>query len=864
MKTFGELLTKYMHLTGITDAQLAYKIGLSRVTIFRWRRGEVKSPRREHVLKIAKILFRTDEEQNELLLAAGCQPLKHSYLSQSTKQEKYEKIPIPGIPITHPSQFFGQIELLTRIRRAWQQPSALQHVAVIGKKRSGKTSLLKYLQSITQTPSSELRPDQPQGWGNWLPHDFQFVFVDFQLAIMSQPESLLSYILEQLNLEVPEPCDMIRFAFILWKQLDKPTIILMDELGTGLQAPGLDKTFWSSMQVLIGIRKLGFLATVHEPLEKLALNSGKESPFFNIFGHTVRMNPLTESEARNLINSFSVPLREEDINWILQESGGWPASLQILCDELLFTSEKLKQVASSTYLVRSESPKLSVMLQWSNSIDSVLQEYNDVHTTLLEKAINFLDMSNSERCKILVDKIGAMTTTTYEPDVFKLHLDENFPLNLSNCLLYFPPSDLAPHKLLKRLQGDLAFQVTITITFELNQQKVLRSYGENLSTQCVVPNNTELATLLLSEEPIKTFITLLVSQIKITQISPYQISEGVNKNLIFFGRIQILAHIINREPANYLLMGGRQIGKSSVLKYIARHYHNNFKIDCHYLVLTGSRLQPKLAKALQLPIKTDLETLLEELSNVPEGQHRLLLIDEADLFIREEIKNAYPMLSHFRSLSEEGHCYFIFAGFWDLYEAALLNYHSPIRNFGEPTIIGALEAEACRQLATEPMAILGIHYASEELVEQILVKTGQRANLIAIVCDEMLKNLDKTQRVLNQQDVTRALHSQAVQGALFGWQQLSNDEQAARLDRVIVYASIKSGEFDLSDIMKMLEEHDYIYTPEQLNQSLARLKLAFIIRRDKNRYSYCVPLFREMLLEQELEALLKQEFKSIN
>jgi hypothetical protein len=59
--------------------------------------------------------------------------------------------------------------------------------------------------------------------------------------------------------------------------------------------------------------------------------------------------------------------------------------------------------------------------------------------------------------------------------------------------------------------------------------------------------------------------------------------------------------------------------------------------------------------------------------------------------------------------------------------------------------------------------------------------------------------------------------------------------------------------------MTVLNTYEYVYTTEQLNQSLERLELAYIIRRDKTRYSYCVQLFREMLLELEVGALLKQE-----
>jgi hypothetical protein len=508
---------------------------------------------------------------------------------------------------------------------------------------------------------------------------------------------------------------------------------------------------------------------------------------------------------------------------------------------------KAKQLLKHTFYLKAVLAKTHVDMTW------------------LDNAIKFSNMPNSKRYAVLANRLGATATdetAISEPDVFKLNLGDNFPLNLNKCLLYFPPGNLPIQEIIMRLQqGEMAVRATLVMSFDSEQQSALRSEGENPSTPIVVPNSGELTTLLLSPESINAFVTLLASQLKITQISPYQVTEGVNKDTLFFGRIQTLAQIMNREPANYLLIGGRQVGKSSVLKYIARRYQNYPKVDCHYLVLTSERLQPKLAQALGLPFKTDLETLLEKLANVPNGQYRLLLIDEADLFIRQQIKNGYPIIRDFRSLSEEGRCFFIFAGFWDLYEAALLDYHSPLKNFGEPITIGALEAEACRKLATKPMATLGIRYASDELVEQIVEATGQRANLIAIVCDEMLKNLDK--RVLNQEDVTRALHSQAVQGALVGWQRLSEDKQAARLDRIIVCATVEAGEFSLSDIMQVLDEHHYDYSTEQLTQSLARLELAFIIKRDKDRYRYCVPLFRERLLEQDVTALLKQELKSV-
>ncbi|MDM8560210.1 hypothetical protein [Candidatus Parabeggiatoa sp. HSG14] len=479
----------------------------------------------------------------------------------------------------------------------------------------------------------------------------------------------------------------------------------------------------------------------------------------------------------------------------------------------------------------------------------------------LENRANFLDLPNQARCSILAKRLGATGTATDDSNIFTLRFDENFPIGLNRCLLYFSPTNWAIPDVIAHLQNndEMAFEIIIVISLDLTQQKALYPYRKYTTTLWVIPTLSELTTLLLSSNSIPTFVELLTTQLKITQISPYQTAGAVQKDTIFFGRTQILAHILNRAPTNYLIIGGRQLGKSSLLKYIERRYQNNPKVECHYLVLFDHLLQPSLTKALKLPKDTDLTTLLDNLANVSEGQRRLFLIDESDLFIRDEMTKGYPILSQFRSLSEEGRCHFIFAGFWYLYEATVLDYHSPIKNFGEAVFVGELEEEACRELATKPMEMLGINYAFEELVEHILEQTGQQANLIAIVCHTLLKKLEKEEFTLEQENVTNALHSRAVEETLGAWARLTGDEQASLLDRLIVYITVEKGIFTLNEIMDQLDEYLYDYTGDQLKQSLNRLRLAFIIRQEEKFYRYCVPLFRQMLMKQDLTALLRAE-----
>lgn len=194
---------------------------------------------------------------------------------------------------------------------------------------------------------------------------------------------------------------------------------------------------------------------------------------------------------------------------------------------------------------------------------------------------------------------------------------------------------------------------------------------------------------MLSPNPIAEFAKTIATQLKVTQISPYQTQGGINKNVLFFGRTHILTHILHHNLANYLVVGGRQIGKSSLLKYLHRYYCNRADVICYYLSLHHGQFFEQLAEILKLPSQYHLHEIINFL--IESEQYYLFLIDEADQFIEIEIQQNYPTFVHFRNLSEEGHCYFILAGFWRLYQAAVLDYHSPLKNFGEMIILTELE-----------------------------------------------------------------------------------------------------------------------------------------------------------------------------
>lgn len=270
---------------------------------------------------------------------------------------------IVGPPITHPRGFFGRDSELNYLFSLWRR-FPFQHAAVVGLRRSGKTSFLHYLRQITTTVPAQLRPGQR---ADWLPlaSSYRWVFVDFQDARMRHPEKLLRHILLSLGLPLPAVCDLHTFMDVVSQHVRTPTIILMDELEAALTSPELDRQFWWSLCSL-GSHHLnspfGFVLTSQTTPAHLAREHLPASTFLNLFGHTLTLGALTETAARELIAASPLPFDPADVEWLLTHSERWPALLQMLCDARLraleagdeseaWKTDGLKRIALYQYLL---------------------------------------------------------------------------------------------------------------------------------------------------------------------------------------------------------------------------------------------------------------------------------------------------------------------------------------------------------------------------------------------------------------------------------------------------------------------------------------------------------------------------------
>ncbi|MBF0440170.1 MAG: hypothetical protein HQL93_13770 [Magnetococcales bacterium] len=504
--------------------------------------------------------------------------------------------------------------------------------------------------------------------------------------------------------------------------------------------------------------------------------------------------------------------------------------------------------------------KARSLLRQAGRLKSILATL-DLSDHRLERATRFATLPPRDRLSWLTELLTAQAESPLTPDQTHgvIRLGEQFPLNLPRLLLYSPqsttPVEEVIHTFLQLPEcRDIACLIVVV---DPEQRRTLEQMLKDPNAMWVLPNSQEITALLLAPIPSEQFSHLLASRVKVSHISPYQTREGVIKESAFFGRKQILTDILTRTPRNYLVLGGRQLGKSSLLLELKRAYERRSGVICYYLSASHSDISQVLAMALGLPPTATMENILQTLAALPPGQNRIFLLDEMDSFVASDEQQEYRILHQFRNLSAEKKCHFIMAGFWGLARRAM-DYHSPLRNFAETCYINALEPEACKELATKPMAYLDIQYENDALVTHLIEQTGQRANLIAMACNTLLENLEIHNRVITAQQVKTALDSLDIRNFLLSvWTNMNQDQKANALDRILVYLSAEQDEITLSGIRQKLLK----VTPEEIKASLARLELAFVLNRQENRYRHQVPLLQNMLRAENLRELIAGELE---
>lgn len=252
---------------------------------------------------------------------------------------------------------------------------------------------------------------------------------------------------------------------------------------------------------------------------------------------------------------------------------------------------------------------------------------------------------------------------------------------------------------------------------------------------------------------------------------PYTSAAGQVPPEMFYGREWEMEQILSPDGSSFLF-GGRQLGKTVLLRTAEKHFHHPAAgriarwIDLKDKGIGSSQHADKLWEVLGAELKTlgvlppgfkptsrdsDCLRLAEEwLEAQPDGRRILLLLDEADDFLNADgadKEQEFARCSLLKGVMDRTRRRFkvVFAGLHNV-QRSTRSANQPLAHFGEPICIGPMlrgaEAVAAADLVRSPLQACGYFFDPDHearLVTHILAQTNYYPSLIQLFCQKLLQ-----------------------------------------------------------------------------------------------------------------------------
>ncbi len=334
-----------------------------------------------------------------------------------------------------------------------------------------------------------------------------------------------------------------------------------------------------------------------------------------------------------------------------------------------------------------------------------------------------------------------------EEDILR-HVGEHSG-DLSTIVLYFGRLSATTRKALARISRE-RFR-TILVIDELLLVFLCGEHGSRLSPffACAVP---------------------------FTYVQPYVTTAGLVPPEMFYGREQELREIANPNGPVFIY-GGRQLGKTALLREVERREHqpkkNRYAVwmdlkgrgigydrgasDIWPAIWRELRSIHAITEEIREPNnKKRIVDFMHELCsrfNNSEGRTLLLLLDEADRFLEVDARNpgvatsGYQESSRLKALMEDTgrSIKVVFAGLHNVQRTAKGSNH-PLGHFGTPIQVGPLGWRTAEELVRQPLVASGYQFKQDSLVTRILAQTNYYPSLIQLYGSALIKTMCSKRR----------------------------------------------------------------------------------------------------------------------
>jgi hypothetical protein len=253
-----------------------------------------------------------------------------------------------GNPIRDPARFYGREEDIRQIVNRLRS-SAHESTSMVGERRIGKTSLLKYLDNTEVATSLGLSPEE-----------YCMVYIDFQGLTDITPQRFWDRVLHKMERSIclPDLAPEIQQVrkqdtFDLFDLEDLfevigdaglTTVLLMDEFEYVTQNPNFGPDFFGGLRTLAIHQNLPLVTATRRELVDLCHSEElKGSPFFNIFANVV-LRPFSREDVYELLDGYlaetDLALSEREKKLVIGLGGGYPFFTQMAGHYLVEAKQK--------------------------------------------------------------------------------------------------------------------------------------------------------------------------------------------------------------------------------------------------------------------------------------------------------------------------------------------------------------------------------------------------------------------------------------------------------------------------------------------------------------------------------------------
>lgn len=255
-------------------------------------------------------------------------------------------------------------------------------------------------------------------------------------------------------------------------------------------------------------------------------------------------------------------------------------------------------------------------------------------------------------------------------------------------------------------------------------------------------------------------------------VQPYMMKGPNVPNEIFVGRSYEVQSILDQD-GSCIVYGGRQLGKSALLRHVHKIYNKPSKNEfIVYIEIDNLGMAPQShenmveefwkkvyrnlcrigfveekvlrSKKTQTIENEVVDEILKALNSSSREQRLYLLLDETDHFLDNDSSLNFPIIRRLRGMvaSSDSRFKVILAGLQSVQRYKNLKNH-PFAQLGSDMVIKPLSPNAAQRLILRPLSALGFTFEKTGLILRILSQANYHPGLIQIFCHRLVEKLYK-------------------------------------------------------------------------------------------------------------------------